>query len=364
MLNSTDRLERIAHYRMALEGVMQVLGYTFDAENPNGPVKLHGKLLKPPDVAYRHMRATFEKLGFTPYLARMPDKPDQCEVTVVPGTIPKTTSNPLTNVWLFLATVASVIFTGGYSDSGFRWADGLMFAGSLLGILVVHEAGHYIVGRIRGAPVSLPYFIPMPFISFIGTMGAVIVQREPFEDRRSMMEIGIAGPLAGFVLAVPLYVIGLMLSNVQPIPTTGGLMYLGDSLFTYTLGLLVVGRIDPASGSDVFLHPIAFGAWIGMLITGINLIPAGQLDGGHVVAAILGRSARIVSIIMIVALLGLAFLSQMWLLWAVMLFLFGRSHPEPLNAATPLEPLHYALGIAALLVFILVFVPIPVTILR
>ena len=204
MLNSNDRLERLAHYRMAVEGTMQVLGYTFDAENPKGPLKLQGKLLKPPDIAYRQMRAAFEKLGYTPYLTRLPGKPDQCELTVVAGVIPKTPSNPMTNLWLFLATVASVIFTGGMSDNGFSWADGLMFAGSLLGILVAHEAGHYIVGRLRGAPVSLPYFIPLPLISFIGTMGAVIVQSSGYADRKQMFDIGITGPLAGLVIAIPI----------------------------------------------------------------------------------------------------------------------------------------------------------------
>ncbi len=354
MLNTNDRLERIAHYRMAAEGAMQVLGYTFDADNPTGPVKLQGKLLKPPDIAYRQMRVAFEKLGYTPYLANLPGKPGQCELTVVAGVTPKLPSNPMTNLWLFLATVASVIFAGGMSDTDFRWADGLMFAGSLMGILVAHEAGHYIVGRIRGAPVSLPYFIPLPGIS-IGTMGAVIVQREPFEDRRRMIEIGIAGPLAGFMLAVPLYVAGLMLSKVEVAPTTGG-AFLGYSLLTYFLELLVVGRNDLM----VSLHPIASGAWIGLLITGINLIPAGQLDGGHAAAALLGGNARYISWAMIAALLGLAFLSQMWLLWALLLFLFGRSHPEPLNSVTPLEPQHYALGIVAVLVLILVFIPVPI----
>ncbi len=362
MLNSNDRLETIAHFRMAVEGAMQVVSYAFDQENPRGPVKLQGRLLMPPALAYRKMRVAFEQLGYTPHLAPVPDKPDLHEVTIVLGTIPQTPRNPWLNFWLFLATVVSVIFTGGYNPDGFKWADGIMFAGSLLSILVVHEAGHYIVGRRRGAPVSLPYFIPMPIVSIIGTMGAVILQREPFEDRRAMLEIGIAGPLAGFLVAVPLYIVGLLLSSIQTIPTTGGIYYLGDSLLTYTLGLLTVGRIDPASGRDVFLHPIAWGAWIGLLITGINLIPAGQLDGGHIASALLGARARYLSWVMIGALLAMSLLSQMWLLWAVMLFLFGRSHPEPLNQSTPIDVQHYALALAGLLVFILVFVPLPITV--
>jgi len=361
MLNpNTDRLELIARLRLAVGAAMSVSGYNFDLENPNGPIRLQGRLILPPAKAYRHMRASLEALGYTPYLRDLPNKNDQVEVVVTPGVIPKHRSDPSVNLWLFLATVASVIFTGGMEGDGFNWANGLMFAGSLLSILVVHEAGHYIVGRWRGAPVTLPYFIPLPLISIIGTMGAVIVQREPFEDRRTMLEIGIAGPLAGFLLAVPLYILGLSLSEIKAIPADGNFITMGDSLLTQTIGQFIFGYIDPASGRDVFIHPIAFGAWIGLLITGINLIPAGQLDGGHIAAAILGERAKYLSWIAIAVLVGLAFVSQTWLLWAVLLFFFGRAHPAPLNQATKLDVAHYALAIAGLIVFILVFVPRPI----
>ena len=375
MLKSTDRLEVIARFRAAVEEVMHVTGHAFGGALPdgvvpsqevqNGIIRIYGRLKLPPEQAYRPLRKSLERLGYTPYLVEKPNEPQDTssgplhEIIALSGVIPKTRQNSTLNIVLFIATLISVFLIGSAAENGLDIGAGLMYAGSLLSILVAHEAGHYIVGRLRGAAVSLPYFIPFPF-SIFGTMGAVIIQREPFEDRRAMLEIGIAGPIAGFLVALPLYMIGLTLSPIKPVPAVGTFMSLGDSLLTHFLGVLQFGWINPANGYDVFLHPIAFGAWIGLLLTGINLIPAGQLDGGHIASALLGNKAKYLSYIMIAAMIALSAISTSWLLWAVLLFIFGRNHPPALNKAAKLDALHYGLGIIALLMLLLVFVPRPI----
>jgi Zn-dependent protease len=357
-----DRLEILARLRAALAGVMTVASYEFQDD---GSIRLRGTLLLPPDQAYPRLRPRVEEAGYTPFLREAGPADGGAgrhEVLAVPGVIPREHPNPNVNLILFLATVGSVVLTGSlYSESGnLDLGAGLMFAAALLAVLVTHEMGHYVAGRLRGAPVSLPYFIPLPVISLFGTLGAVMIQREPFEDRRTLLEVGVAGPLAGFAVAVPLYVLGLALSAVKPVPA-GDVLYFGDSLLTRALAELIHGPLDPARGYDVFLHPIGFGAWIGLLITGINLIPAGQLDGGHAAYAILGQRAEVVFWAMIATFLGLSvFVSSSWMLWTALLFVFGRSHPPALNQASRLDPLHYALALAALLVLILVFVPNPI----
>jgi membrane-associated protease RseP (regulator of RpoE activity) len=346
---------------------MLVTGHSIDkvalpgqSQSTAAIVKLQGQLRQAPEKIYRSMRKSVETVGYTAFLKELKptaDQPIQHEVTAVPGVIPKLSQNVRVSVFLFLATLAAVFFVGGVGVDGFNIGNGLMYAATLMGILVAHEAGHYIVGKWRGAPVSLPYFIPFPFN--FGTLGAVMVQNEPFEDRRTMLEIGIAGPLAGLVVAVPLYMLGLTLSEIKPLPPTGEYVTLGESLLTQFIGVLQFGWIDISLGYDVFVHPIAMGAWIGLLITGINLIPAGQLDGGHIAAAIFGAKAKYISYAMVGLMLGLSLISSTWLLWAVLLALFARTHPPALNEATKLDVFHFGLSIIALLVLCLVFVPRP-----
>lgn len=350
--SASERLELIARLRTALAGVMNVSGYRF-AEN--GQPVLTGAFTQPIDTVYKPLRAAAESAGYTPWLRD--GENGKYEVFFTPGVIPKTKFNFTTPLALFVATVISVVVTG----SGLSLAhlgDGLMLAASMLSILVVHEFGHFIVAKLRGAPVSLPYFIPLPVISLVGTLGAVIVQREPFEDRRKLLEIGIAGPLAGFIVAVPLMVLGYALSHVGPVPD--GSLTFGDSLLTRAMSLLMFGKPYPVGGMDIFLHPIGFGAWFGLLITGINLLPVGQLDGGHVAYAILGENAKYLSYAVIAIMLILTItVSQSWLLWVALMLMFGRSHPPSFNQAVKLEPLHYALAIVGLLVLVLTFVPMP-----
>lgn len=189
------------------------------------------------------------------------------------------------NLVLFLATVASVFATGVFMQ-GSRW-QAAQFAGTILVILVAHELGHYVAARLHKVDASLPYFIPMPILSPFGTMGAVIRMRGLIPTRRALLDIGASGPIAGLCFAIPLYIWGAAHSHLVPLPTSGdGSMQLGESILMKVLDH-VFAPAKP-EGMDLELSPIAFGAWGGMFVTMINLLPVGQLDGGHVAYALFG----------------------------------------------------------------------------
>ena len=349
-----DRLETIAALRSAVAGVMSVTGYTFD---DNGMIRLRGRLLTGPEIAYRPIRTNVERLGYTPFLKEAPGEEGIYELSIVPGVAQRDKPDVRVNFWLYIATLASVIITFAIAtdlnnpDIG----AGLMFGLTLMSILTAHEMGHYVVGKLRGAPVSLPYFLPLPLISPFGTLGAVIVQREPFEDRRTLLEVGLAGPIAGFLVALPFLVIGLALSTVHTMPPNN--VAFGDSLLSMALKTIHYGAYIPSTGSE---HPIYIAAWFGLLVTGINLIPAGQLDGGHVAYALLGQKATYLSYAMIGLFVVLSLtVSTSWMLWSVLLLFFGRAHPPALNQAAKLQPIHLALALIALLILVLVFMPNP-----
>jgi len=265
------------------------------------------------------------------------------------------------------------------------WAGGPAFAGTLMGILVCHEAGHYIVGRRHGVAVSLPYFIPLPPQISLGTMGAVIRMDQPISDRNALFDVGAAGPIAGLVVAIPLLTIGLYLSDVAP-PDPEAVIE-GNSVLYVLLKLAMFGEWLPGGGVDVQLHPMAFAGWVGLLVTMINLLPIGQLDGGHVARAALGQahetwSARlhlalpvvgvlIGAIMFVVALdagkdlLGaLAYASHgfvPWVIWAILLAAMRRQAGEyhPPVGEVPLDPVRRRRAIAMLVVFCLIATPVP-----
>lgn len=218
---------------------------------------------------------------------------------------PEGASTWRTNLVLFLATVASVFATGVLTQGGARDDAGVaksfaatyltrepllrggQFAGTLLIILVAHELGHYVTARIHKVDASLPYFIPMPLLSPFGTMGAVIRMRGVITTRRALLDIGASGPIAGLCFAIPLYIWGVAHSHVVPITGPGeGSVQLGESILMKVLDHFVAPTKAP--GTDLELSPVAFGAWGGMFVTMINLLPVGQLDGGHVAYALFG----------------------------------------------------------------------------
>jgi membrane-associated protease RseP (regulator of RpoE activity) len=263
---------------------------------------------------------------------------------------------------------------------------GVWFAATLMGILLCHEMGHYVVARRHGVDVSLPYFIPMPPYFTFGTLGAVIKMKQPISDRDALLDVGAAGPLAGLAVAVPLLAIGLSLSEVgQILP---GSTLEGNSLFYLGLKAMIFGRVLPDGSTDVQLHPMAFAAWVGILVTMINLIPIGQLDGGHVLRAWIGDRHEQVSLVLHKGLLavaalvcaGMTIVARMWghswidalawagpgaapwLTWALLLLLLRRAsdgvyHPPVGDGA--LTPGRRRLAFAVLLVFALIFTPVP-----
>jgi Zn-dependent protease len=229
---------------------------------------------------------------------------------------------------------------------------GVPFAATLLLILGVHEMGHYVAARLHGVKVTLPYFIPAPF--GLGTFGAFIAMKSPVENRKALFDVGLAGPIAGFVVAVPLMIVGLMLSSI--VPAVGGGM-LGRSLLVTWL----INLFQPhAAGFAVQLHPIAIAAWFGLLVTAFNLMPMGQLDGGHVAYAILGKAARPLAFATFAGLLAMGyFFWSGWYTWAVFALIIGLSHPQPANDITPLDGARKFAGLLTFVLFLLLITPKP-----
>jgi membrane-associated protease RseP (regulator of RpoE activity) len=234
--------------------------------------------------------------------------------------------------------------------------NGIPFAATLLGILVTHELGHYVLSRIHRVPASLPLFIPGP-PHFIGTFGAIIRIRGPIMSRKALFDIGVAGPLAGFAVALVALVIGLRLSTVVLDQGHFGLR-LGEPLLLQFASWLVVGPLP--QGYDVVLHPIGFAAWLGIFVTSLNLIPIGQLDGGHVAYALWGERQRTVALAMLPILLVLGFVGWPgWFLWAGMAGIWGFAHPPVQDPETVLGSTRIWVGRLALAIFVLTFAPIP-----
>jgi membrane-associated protease RseP (regulator of RpoE activity) len=253
---------------------------------------------------------------------------------------------------LFLLTIASTWLAGG-------WA----YSFTILAILGCHEFGHYFMCRYYDVDASLPYFLPVP-ISLTGTLGAFIRIREPIQNKRMFFDIGIAGPIAGFLVAVPALFVGVYLSRVAPIEPGDGL-WLGEPLLFKMASRVFWGPMP--DGYTLVLHPIGFAAWFGMLATALNLFPFGQLDGGHISYAVLGRRSTYVTIAMIGVAIALSYMSMSWLAWTVlmivMLFAFGVRHPRTYDEEEPLDRTRLILAAFAVLMFALCFTPAPIELL-
>ncbi|NOY57953.1 MAG: site-2 protease family protein [Calditrichaeota bacterium] len=207
-------------------------------------------------------------------------------------------------------------------------------------------------------PATLPFFIPFPKLNPFGTMGAVIQMRGPIPNKRALFDIAAAGPLASFFLSIPAIYFGMRMSHVVPIQSSyGGMLELGDSLLFKGISFLAVGHL--ADDVTLVLHPLSYAGWVGLFVTALNLLPIGQLDGGHVIYSIFGRDAQKVSYIFLVALGVLTIIYPGWGLLFVLLLFFGRRHPAPIDDYTPLDRKRRLLGIFILLIFITCFTPIP-----
>jgi membrane-associated protease RseP (regulator of RpoE activity) len=266
---------------------------------------------------------------------------------------------------LLLATVATTITAGALQQGVNPLAHpydlyrGIPFSFTLLLILGTHEMGHYLVSRWHHLNVTLPYFIPAPPFPFIvGTFGAFIRIRSPIQDKKALLDVGCAGPLTGVAVSIPVIMLGLKLSTVKVMPVGGEGLILGEPLLFKLLSWAVLGHLMPEQ--NVFLHPVAFAGWIGLLVTALNLIPVGQLDGGHVSYALFPAHHRYISWVCLLLLVvsGILFW-QGWLFWAVLLYFLGLRHPPPAYDWVPLDRRRKILGIITIIVFLLTFTPAP-----
>jgi len=252
---------------------------------------------------------------------------------------------------LFLLTALSTTLVGGP-----------VYSASIIAILGAHEMGHYLACRYYRIDASLPYFLPMPLV-LTGTLGAFIRIRQQIPSKRELFDVGIAGPIAGFVVALPILIVGVRISEVVPIQ--GGGFWLGEPLLMKLAIWLTHGPLP--EGFTISTHPMAFAAWFGLLATALNLFPIGQLDGGHISYAVLGRRSTHVTIAAVLCLVGLSFVSRSWVVWTVltlvMLLAFGPRHPRTVDEDVPLNSGRIWLAAFALLMFIVCFTPAPIELL-
>ena len=240
-------------------------------------------------------------------------------------------------------------------------ARSLIFSAALMGILGAHEMGHYLACRYYDVDATLPFFLPFPLLSIFGTLGAVIKIREPFPTRRALFDIGVAGPIAGFAVLVPLLFFAVWDSSlVQAPPVTRGWSF-GEPLLFRMVVWLRFGPIP--DGHQLNLHPVGFAAMFGMLATAWNLLPFGQFDGGHLAHAALTDRSRYLSYFSVVATIGLSFMSISWIVLTVMmvamLYFLGPRHPRALNEWEPIGAWRYAILAFAVVMFVLCVTPVP-----
>jgi membrane-associated protease RseP (regulator of RpoE activity) len=270
------------------------------------------------------------------------------------------------HVILFLATVVTTITAGAIQqgvnpfENPWQLYKGVPFSFTLLLILGAHEMGHFLVSRHHRLDCTLPYFLPAPPFPFIvGTFGAFIRIRSPIRDKRALLDVGCSGPLVGVIVSIPVLIAGLKLSTIKVMPpgAEGGLI-LGEPLLFKFINWLVVGPLP--TDHHVLLHPVAFAGWIGLLVTTLNLLPVGQLDGGHVAYALFPDHHRKISLACLGGLVVFGVITwRGWLIWAMLLTLLGFRHPPPAYSWIPLDRRRKILGIITIIVFVLTFTPTP-----
>lgn len=398
-------------------------------------IKLRGRLVMPASEAFARLRPAFEAVGYTPLLR---NEDDQDVIRAFPEVYARAERKfPTTAVVLFVLTVLSVFLTGMLQADNLylapwdvilvrltgnphlvpfpellptdsQWREviriGALYSASVLGILGAHEMGHYLVARYYRVNTTPPFFIPMP-LNLLGTMGAVIAMKEPAPNRRIQFDIGVAGPLAGLIIAVPVLFIGLSRSHVGTIDDyiddlppafveqNGqiGILHEGQSLAYLAAKYLMFGQVLPRGEVDVWVDPVAMAAWGGLLVTALNLIPVGQLDGGHIVYGLFGHKAKRLRLPILIVLIAFASIGTVrdllvgmspgalpippgvvqaianvplpgwsgWWIWVGLVYFLLRSHAPVLDEITGLDAKRKALGIAMLVIFILIFTPTP-----
>lgn len=251
------------------------------------------------------------------------------------------------HVLLFIATFLTTYYV-----------NGLSYSITIMTILLSHEMGHFFMCRKYHVAATMPYFLPLPFPPF-GTFGAVIKMKGMIPDKKALFDIGATGPLMGLIFSIPAIIIGLYLSDVRPVPSdTSGYLGLGEPILFSFLSKLVFGPLP--DGMDIYLHPVAFAGWAGLFVTALNLMPIGQLDGGHILYALLGKKSVIVYRIGIFLFCVIAILLYPgWMVFAILLLIFGFRHPAPTDEIAGLDRKRKILGIILFIIFLTSFTPVP-----
>jgi len=331
---------------------------------------IEGRFLTDPETAFARIKERFEGSDVTPLLQE--NDAGKPTLVLVPGALPhheeRAGSNWL-NFLLFVLTIITMTIAGAAHQGVNLWTEpgrftaGLPYALALMLILGVHELGHYFAARAHNIKVTLPYFIPVPFA--LGTFGAFIQMKSPSENRRALFDVGVAGPLAGLVIAVPALFVGLKLSNVVLGTGTELFMHGGTNVgSSFLLALIAKFALGEAvtEGHQLVLHPLAFAGWLGLLVTALNLLPIGQLDGGHIAHALFGRrNAHTIGVVALFSLflLGLFVWSGL-LFWAIIVFFIaGTKSAPPLNDVTKLDTRRVVIGALAFVLLFLILTPVP-----
>jgi membrane-associated protease RseP (regulator of RpoE activity) len=355
----------VSRLRSGVEGVFAIEEIDMPKNAPQGTIIFRGELLHPDsEVVYDTIAERWRQYEYTPLLRRAKGK---IELVANPGVVKPRPSDPRINLVLFIITLVAVLAIAALNEGANLLQNpgslvlGIPFAVSFLAILGAHEFGHYFVARYHKVAVTLPYFIPFP--TLWGTLGAFIQLRSPTKTRKELFDVGVAGPLAGLVVAVPVLIIGLLLSEVKPLPLEGGYFLEGNSIFYWLTKYLIFGQLLPGNGVDVTLHPVAWAGWSGLFVTVLNLMPVGQLDGGHVAYVLFGRDTRKLGLAIMGIMVLLGFLWPGWFFWAaITFFLIGAGHPPPLNDLVPLGSKRKLLAYAMIIIFVLLFMPAPIRI--
>jgi len=322
-------------------------------------VKVKGKIHLPIQKTIGEIKEYFLHTEYTPLFSE-----ENGQHTVQFGIYRKPDTKPKywLNIILFFATILSTIFAGSFNSGGNPFENvsdlllGIPFSLSIMAILTCHELGHYFVSRREGMITTLPYFIPVPF-HFLGTFGAVIRMKSIVPSRKSLLKVGMSGPIAGFLVALPICIIGIYLSEISAAPETEGVLRLGDSLLFWIFARIIHPSIPP--GHDIFLHPVAFAGWLGLFVTSMNLIPIGQLDGGHVTFSLFLKKRRHLYIPIFGAVIALGLLWFGWYFWLLVAFFIARRDPIIQDTLTPLSTRERLYAVIPLVILILTFVPQP-----
>jgi len=298
--------------------------------------------------------------NYPPYRTELPQYPQEPPRPI--RRRPHRPPNHAINAILFIITVFSTLLAGSFLEGGNPfvfgedWLLGIPFSITLLAIIGFHELGHYVMCRVHGVEATLPYFIPAPTI--IGTLGAVIKIRSPITSAKALFDIGAAGPITGFVVTLPALYIGISGSEVREAAAMAQNISFGDPLIMKIAIRLILGEIP--NGFTVYISSIGFAGWVGLLVTAFNLLPLGQLDGGHIAYSLMGRRQAWLGYGAFFALFPLAILWWGWFIWIILAMVIKIKHPVGMAPPEPLDRKRKILGFACLVMFVLCFIPVPI----